>query len=90
MLFHVQEEPADDSGDQELHRRARVANSSASNSTPPALQQFRALFAANGWSMTDLDQWHAVETQYPDTFSGMYQSMGAEKLTAAPHWPHKI
>jgi len=41
--------------------------------TPPALQHFRDLFAANGWSMTDLDKWHAVETQYPNTFSGMYQ-----------------
>ena len=41
--------------------------------TPPALQHFRDLFAANGWSMTDLDKWHAVETQYPNTFSAMYQ-----------------
>jgi SAM-dependent methyltransferase len=41
--------------------------------TSPALQHFRALFAANGWSMTDLDKWHAIETQYPNTFSGMYQ-----------------
>jgi 2-polyprenyl-3-methyl-5-hydroxy-6-metoxy-1,4-benzoquinol methylase len=41
--------------------------------TPPALQQLRELFAANGWSMTDLDKWHAVETQYPNTFSDMYQ-----------------
>ena len=39
----------------------------------PALQQFRELFAANGWSMTDLDKWHAIETQYPHTFSAMYQ-----------------
>ena len=38
-----------------------------------AAQNFRALFAANGWSMTDLDKWHAVETQHPNTFSGMYQ-----------------
>ena len=34
---------------------------------------FRAMFSANGWSMSDLDKWHAVETEYPDTFSGMYQ-----------------
>ena len=38
-----------------------------------AAQNFRALFAANGWSMSDLDKWHAVETQYPVTFSSMYQ-----------------
>ena len=38
-----------------------------------AAQNFRALFANAGWSMSDLDRWHAVETQYPDTFSGMYQ-----------------
>jgi len=39
----------------------------------PALQQYRKLFAEAGWSMSDLDRWHAVETKYPDTFSGMYQ-----------------
>jgi 2-polyprenyl-3-methyl-5-hydroxy-6-metoxy-1,4-benzoquinol methylase len=38
-----------------------------------AAQNFRALFSANGWSMTDLDKWHAIETQHPNTFSGMYQ-----------------
>ena len=40
---------------------------------PASLQRYRALFAQNGWSMTDLDRWHAVETEYPDTFAGMYQ-----------------
>lgn len=38
-----------------------------------AAQDFRALFSANGWSMTDLNKWHTVETQNLDTFSGMYQ-----------------
>jgi SAM-dependent methyltransferase len=38
-----------------------------------AAQNFGALFTANGWSMTDLDKWHAVETQYANTFSTMYQ-----------------
>ncbi len=37
------------------------------------LQKYRALFANAGWSLTDLDRWHAMETEYPDTFSGMYQ-----------------
>jgi SAM-dependent methyltransferase len=37
------------------------------------LEKYQTLFAANGWSMSDLDKWHAVETQYPDTFSSMYQ-----------------
>lgn len=37
------------------------------------LQQYRVLFAQNGWSMSDLDRWHALETKYPDTFSAMYQ-----------------
>jgi len=31
------------------------------------------MFAAAGWSMTNLDRWHEFETKYPDTFSGMYQ-----------------
>ena len=39
----------------------------------PALQHYRRLFADNGWSMTDLDRWHEVETRAPDTFAGMYQ-----------------
>jgi 2-polyprenyl-3-methyl-5-hydroxy-6-metoxy-1,4-benzoquinol methylase len=36
------------------------------------LRQLRARFADAGWSLTDLDRWHAVETQYPDTFANMY------------------
>ena len=38
-----------------------------------AAQNFRELFAANGWSMSDLAKWHAVEMEKPDTFSGMFQ-----------------
>ncbi len=38
-----------------------------------AAQDMRAMFAAAGWSMGDLDKWHAVETKYPDTFGNMYQ-----------------
>jgi SAM-dependent methyltransferase len=37
-----------------------------------ALQRLRSLFRDSGWSMEDLDRWHALEMQYPDTFSGMY------------------
>jgi 2-polyprenyl-3-methyl-5-hydroxy-6-metoxy-1,4-benzoquinol methylase len=39
----------------------------------PAVQEIRALFANNGWSMGDLDKWDALETQYPNIFAGMYQ-----------------
>lgn len=39
----------------------------------PIANRYRGLFAEQGWSMTDLDRWHAVESNYPDTFSGMYQ-----------------
>ena len=39
---------------------------------PAMLPRYRALFARNGWSMGDLDRWHAVETEFPDTFAGMY------------------
>ena len=35
--------------------------------------QHRGQFAERSWSMTDLDRWHAIESSYPDTFSGMYQ-----------------
>lgn len=37
------------------------------------LQRYRAQFAAMGWSLSDLDRWHAIEVERPDTFSGMYQ-----------------
>ncbi len=36
-------------------------------------QQFRALFAEAGWSLTNLDHWHEIETKFPDTFANMYQ-----------------
>ena len=35
--------------------------------------RYQGNFAQQGWSMTDLDRWHPVETKYPNTFSGMYQ-----------------
>jgi SAM-dependent methyltransferase len=39
----------------------------------PLWQDYRDLFARNGWSLSDLDRWHAVETAHPDTFAAMYQ-----------------
>ncbi len=39
----------------------------------PLLQRYRAQFTAMGWSLTDLDRWHAFETENQSTFSGMYQ-----------------
>lgn len=39
----------------------------------PLLQNHRARFAQSGWSMSDLNRWHALETEYRDTFSGMYR-----------------
>ncbi|HEY5378990.1 MAG TPA: methyltransferase domain-containing protein [Pseudolabrys sp.] len=39
----------------------------------PAAQEIRAFFASNGWSMSDLGKWEALETKYPNTFAGMYQ-----------------
>jgi 2-polyprenyl-3-methyl-5-hydroxy-6-metoxy-1,4-benzoquinol methylase len=38
-----------------------------------AARDFRALFAKAGRPITDLDYWHTVETQIPDTFRSMYQ-----------------
>ena len=37
-----------------------------------AQRHYRARFAQRGWSTSDLDRWHEVETQAPETFSGMY------------------
>jgi 2-polyprenyl-3-methyl-5-hydroxy-6-metoxy-1,4-benzoquinol methylase len=39
----------------------------------PALQRYRTHFTSSGWAWTDLDRWHAFESENPDTFSGMYQ-----------------
>jgi len=38
-----------------------------------APDRLRNHFAASGWSLTDLDRWHELETRHPNTFSGMYQ-----------------
>jgi SAM-dependent methyltransferase len=35
-------------------------------------QEYRALFSSSGWSLTDLDRWHALETAQPQLFSSMY------------------
>jgi SAM-dependent methyltransferase len=35
-------------------------------------QAYRGLFANSGWPLTDLDRWHALETQQPQLFSSMY------------------
>ena len=40
---------------------------------PQAHLRYRETFAAAGWSMEDLERWHAFETEHPDTFAGMYQ-----------------
>jgi len=40
---------------------------------PPQLAAARAIFAARGWSMTDLDRWDQAERETPDLFAGMYQ-----------------
>lgn len=36
-------------------------------------QRLRAQFSQAGWSTSDLDRWHALETAQPDLFIGMYQ-----------------
>jgi 2-polyprenyl-3-methyl-5-hydroxy-6-metoxy-1,4-benzoquinol methylase len=37
-----------------------------------AQRRYRALFEQNGWSTGNLDRWHEIEAQHPDTFAGMY------------------
>jgi SAM-dependent methyltransferase len=72
MLFHVQEGrltiPAIKSFLAEHGLRFLGFEFDAATS-----QKYRALFANAGWSMTDLDRWHSLETEYPDTFASMYQ-----------------
>jgi SAM-dependent methyltransferase len=38
-----------------------------------SMSKYRALFAGKGWSLADLDRWHALETDFPNTFANMYQ-----------------
>ena len=71
LLFHVQESRMTIPQISTSSPRTGCS-SSASSSRRQFLQHYRDLFAANGWSMTDLDRWHAFETQCPDTFAGMY------------------
>lgn len=52
--------------------------------SPQALQHYRAQFAQAGKAMTDLDAWHALEQQYPDTFWGMYQFWVQKRQPAKP------
>lgn len=37
-----------------------------------SMQKYRSLFADKGWSLTDLDRWHALELENPYTFANMY------------------
>jgi hypothetical protein len=72
LLFHVQEARLTIPAIQTFigeHRLAFVGFEFEQQ----AAQHYRSQFAASGWSLTDLDRWHEVETKYPDTFSGMYQ-----------------
>ena len=72
LLFHVQEARMTIPAIQTFigeHRLAFVGFEFEQQ----AAQHYRSQFAASGWSLTDLDRWHEVETKYPDTFSGMYQ-----------------
>jgi 2-polyprenyl-3-methyl-5-hydroxy-6-metoxy-1,4-benzoquinol methylase len=39
----------------------------------PTAQRHRARFATAGWAWTDLDRWHAYESENSEIFSGMYQ-----------------
>ena len=55
-----------------------------------AAQNFRALFAANGWSMTDLDKWHAIESRIPQYLLRHVSILGAEELRTCVLPPHKI
>jgi 2-polyprenyl-3-methyl-5-hydroxy-6-metoxy-1,4-benzoquinol methylase len=39
---------------------------------PKVLQHYRSIFGSDS-AMRDLDRWHSLEVERPDTFSGMYQ-----------------
>ncbi len=49
-----------------------------------SLQQYRNQFAAAGWSLTDLDRWHAIEAQLPRYILGHVPILGPEGLERRP------
>jgi len=72
LLFHVQERRLSIPAIKAFIVEQRL-NFIGFEFSPQTLAQYGALFAQSGWSLTDLDRWHALEMQYPDTFSAMYQ-----------------
>ena len=72
LLFHVQERRMT-IPEIKAFIAERQLNFIGFEFSPQALARYRALFAQAGWSLTDLDHWQALEKQYPDTFSSMYQ-----------------
>jgi len=72
MLFHVQEQRFALPAIKEF-LAASGLRFVAFMLAPQAREHYRARFAAAGWSLSDLDRWHQIETETPDCFAGMYQ-----------------
>jgi Flp pilus assembly protein TadD/SAM-dependent methyltransferase len=69
LLFHVQEQQL---SIPEIAVFLRAYGLAFLGFTGPATPGYRARFPADA-AMTDLDQWHAFETENPTAFAGMYQ-----------------
>jgi Flp pilus assembly protein TadD/SAM-dependent methyltransferase len=69
LLFHVQEQQL---SIPEIAAFLRAHGLAFLGFTGPATRGYRARFPSDT-AMTDLDQWHAFETENPTAFAGMYQ-----------------
>lgn len=71
LLFHEQEHRTSLPAIQALLNRLEL-DFVGLHVEPTELQRFRARFPESG-AVHNLDLWHQYETEYPDTFVGMYQ-----------------
>ena len=72
LMFHVQEHRLTIPKIKEFFAANDLKFIGFDFSPPEAHAFYRSEFADRGWSTTDLDRWHAYETENPRTFTGMY------------------
>lgn len=72
LLFHVHEQRLNIPQIKEFLAEQNLKFIGFEFSPQEAHLHYRSVFAAAGWSPSDLDRWHAYERENPKTFAGMY------------------